>query len=154
MPNNKKGDLFDGMLHYAAIANDPSHFSDYPERVLLTLRTFYNVWKVPEFSIPSRKSRSKLEQWILELDELNNICPASQKMEIAMQKTLEKYNTFKTKYSVTHPASIRNLLVDAVAEIKRSEVEDTKKEIIQVASQKEINKTIKDMESMFNDEEA
>ena len=155
MTNNKKGDLVDGMLFFNQNSSDPIQFSDYPETVVATLRDFYNVWKVPSYVIPSKKNKSKFEDWILQLDELNNICPNRTKMEKAMGLSKEIYGGLKNRFMITRPSSIKNLLADAVRRLndgndsnednRIEKEEQQEKEIVIMAEEEEKRNVLKNM---------
>lgn len=133
----KKGDIIDAMIFFGKENPDPIQLSDYPERVVQTLRTFYFVWKIPSYIIPSKKQESKFKEWIIQLDDLNGICPVNSKMEIAMKMAKETYDGFFKKFMVIRPASVRTLLADAVRRlndekelIKEEEKEKQKAEAV------------------------
>ena len=141
---DKKGDIIDGLLFFGQNGSDPIQFSDYPETVIGTLRLFYNIWKVPSYVIPSKKSKSKFEDWINQLDDLNGICPNGEKMSRAMQMAKDYYDNLSNQFMIVRPSSIRNLLINSVRKIndeeeklrkleeenKKKEVVDTQKEIV------------------------
>lgn len=118
---DKKSDIIDGMLLYGSMGNDPVQFSDYPERVLSTLRIFHRETKIPTVIIPSKKIKSKFDEWINELDELVTICPTSEKFEKAIKRVMVKKDVEKMRFTIARPASIKNILVDVVAEMAREE---------------------------------
>jgi hypothetical protein len=151
MTINRKKDLLDGILFYAAKGSDPTQFLDYPEQVLFTLRLFYSVWRVPEYLVPSKRSKSKFEQWINELTELENICPSQKKMEAAMKMTLDKYKEKKLTYPILHPLSIKALLAESVSEINRNAVVDDLPEQIEVADKDKLKKGIKGIKSFIEE---
>lgn len=154
MTNKNGKDVVDGFLYFASQNNDPIHFADYPERVVSTLRAFYNTWKIPSYIIPSKKSKSKYEEWIVELDELNGICPNSKKMEEAIKRCLQRYES-GNKFNVVRPASIRGLLTTIVSEMKREEESQKTqvKEVVPSASLVEKKQVISDLKLMFKDTE-
>lgn len=139
-----KGDLFDGMIYFKSLGEDPKKFGDYPERVVGTLRMFYKTFNLPEGMIPSRKNKSVFEEWIIQLDELNKLAPNSSKMQKAMTLAKEMYDKGQRKFMIGRPASIRLLLANAVmrinneekriaenlAENKKAEVVDNDKKVV------------------------
>ena len=125
--DNKKGDMLDGMLFFGKENSDPIQFSDYPETVVGTLRLFYNTWKIPSYVIPSKKSKSKFEEWINQLTDLNGICPNLQKMTRAMQIAKEDFEKFTDGLSeaINHIKSISPVF-EAVAEQEEPVLEGSK----------------------------
>lgn len=155
MTTNKKGDILDGMFYFGSVNSDPVQFSDYPERVLNTLRIFYSVWKIPSHIIPSVKNKSKFEEWLLQLDELNAICPNTEKMRKAMELSLTTYNEMKSKFMVIRPASIKSLLANSVAQINReAESLPAQESIVVSASKEEKLKTVKSLKNFLEEENA
>lgn len=125
--NNKKGDLMDGMLYFGKNPDDPIQLMDYPETVVQTLRLFYKIWNIPSYTIPSKKSKSKFDDWVLQLTELNSVCPSSAKMERAMKIAKETYQDLSKKFPVFRPLAIRNLIADSVRRMNDEEEQDKKK---------------------------
>lgn len=109
---NKRGDLLDGILFYSG-KSYPEHFLDYPEQVIQTLYLFYDIWKIPEGAVPSKKEKSKFERWINEFETLNKICPSRFKMEKAMKLAHENHQSSPKEYPVSHPLSIQEFLINA-----------------------------------------
>ena len=156
MKNNKL-DLMDGILYYSKSGNDPVQFSDYPERVLNALRIFHRETKIPTVIIPSKKTKSKFQEWVNELDELIAICPTSEKFEKAIKRVMIKKDVEKMRFTIARPASIKNILVDVVAEMAREEEKNVNSnpnvQLVNVATEKKKLQVAKDMRNMFNEEE-
>lgn len=154
MPD-KKGDILDGMFFFGKENPDPIQFSDYPETVVETLRLFYNTWKIPSYIIPSKKSKSKFEDWINQLTDLNGICPNGKKMSRAMEMTKEDFDRLPKQFMIVRPASIRNLLINSVRKINDEEsvsVEpEEATEVVEVASVKNKKSTLKNLKSMLKE---
>lgn len=153
---DKKLDPLDGMLYYGAMGNDPVQFLDYPETVVQTLRILYTKIKFPSAIIPRKKTKSKFEEWIKELQEIISICPNSKKLEMAIDKIVEKKDNGKLRFIFSRPASIKNFLIDVVAEINREEEKLQKNKLspieeISVASVMERKKAVSDLKSMFEE---
>lgn len=155
MMQNKKGDMLDGMLFFGKENSDPIQFSDYPETVVGTLRLFYNTWKIPSYVIPSKKSKSKFEEWINQLTDLNSICPNLQKMTRAMQIAKEDFDKLPNQFMIVRPASIRTLLINSVRKINDEEpnLSEAKEaiEVIEVASLENKKSTLKSLKSMLKE---
>lgn len=112
--------------------NEPEQISDYPETVQTMLRAFASVWKLPAGAIPTKRQKSKYEQWVSELGQLNEVCGSHQ--EEALQIALDRYESLKSKFIVYHPLAIRSLLIHAVGEMNRNkskEIKNTVQEIEQ-----------------------
>jgi len=150
----KKGDILDGMFFYGKEDADPIQFLDYPETEVETLRLFYNTWKIPSYVIPSKKSKYKFEEWVLQLQDLNNICPSTAKMKLAMEIRLQNYEKLPNKFSIVRPASIRSLLINATAEINRKTVatkEAEKVVVTNVASVQQRKSAARELKSFLKD---
>lgn len=152
--SNKKGDIIDGLLFFGKEGADPIQFSDYPETVIETLRAFYGIWKIPSYIIPSKKSKSKFEEWINQLTDLNGICPNSKKMNRAMQIAKETYDGLQKQFMVVRPASIRTLIIDAVRRIndeKESDLKDTIIDPIEVKNAASSGEVKNELKSLMED---
>lgn len=154
----KSKDLLDGILFYAKKEQDknPEHFYQYPERVLKTLVLFHKYFKLSDGSIPSKKQKSNFEEWITQLDILNQICPSEKIMEEAMKVAKEDYDQIPRKFMIVRPLSIRTLLINAVRKIndniENASVEtETKEEVIEVASQEVRKNALKNLKSMIKE---
>lgn len=134
---------------------DPIQFSDYPETVVGTLRIFYNTWKIPSYIIPSKKSKSKFEEWILQLTDLNGICPNGEKMDRAMQIAKEDFERLPKQFMIVRPASIRTLLINSVRKINDEEPKSPEPEeiveVVEVASVENKKSTLKSLKSMLKE---
>lgn len=128
-------DMMDYILANAKKA-DPQSVLDYPETVIQTLRLFYDVWKIPEGAIPSKKQKSNYARWINELTELNTICPSSGKMRLALMRALKLYEETEKKVPVSRPSDIKQYLVSVVADMKRAD-EDNKNRILSTDTESE-----------------
>lgn len=151
-------DLLDGILFYAKKEQDknPEHFYQYPERVLKTLVLFQKYFKLSDGSIPSKKQKSNFEEWITQLDILNQICPSEKTMEQAMKVAKEDYDQIPRKFMIVRPLSIRTLLINAVRKINDNienvSVEtETKEEVVEVASQEVRKNALKNLKSMIKE---
>lgn len=151
---DKKGDIIDGLLFFGKENSDPIQFSDYPETVVGTLRIFYNTWKIPSYIIPSKKSKSKFEEWINQLTDLNGICPNGEKMNRAMQMAKNTFDGFSKQFMVVRPASIRTLLINAVREMndeKASDVKDTVIDPVEVENAASSGEVKNELKSLMED---
>jgi len=153
--DNKKGDIIDGLLFFGKENSDPIQFSDYPETVVGTLRIFYNTWKIPSYIIPSKKSKSKFEEWILQLNDLNGICPNGEKMNRAMQMAKNTFDSLSKQFVVVRPASIRTLLINSVRKINDENSLSTEPEevieVVEVASVENKKSALKNLKSMLKE---
>jgi len=122
----KSKDILDGILFYTKKEQDknPEHFYQYPERVLKTLVLFQKYFKLSDGSIPSKKQKSNFEEWITQLDILNQICPSEKMMEEAMKISKEDYDKIPRKFMIVRPLSIRTLLINAVRKINDQKEEN------------------------------
>ncbi len=156
--SGKKGDIMDGILFFGKENSDPIQFSDYPERVVSTLRLFYEIWKIPSYVIPSKKSKSKFEEWINQLDDLNGICPNSKKMSRAMEMSKKIFDELPKPFMVVRPASIRTLLIDSTRRINdegekvSQKTENERVEIIEVASTKTRKAALNSLKSILKED--
>jgi len=153
--DNKKGDIIDGLLFFGKENSDPIQFSDYPETVVGTLRIFYNTWKIPSYIIPSKKLKSKFEEWINQLTDLNGICPNGEKMNRAMQMAKEDFDRFPKQFMIVRPASIRTLLINSVRKINDENSLSTEPEevieVVEVASVENKKSALKNLKSMLKE---
>ena len=151
----KKPDLLDGILFYQAQAEEknlPPQIYDYPEHVLSTLIKFQMLWMLPERSIPKQEVRGKFSQYVVELNELNEI--AGTRINEALTRAYKKYEGMTKKFIISHPAAIKKLLIDVVAEMNREQRKFVQqKEASTIASPVQIKNTIKELKSMFEEEE-
>lgn len=146
-----KGDMFDAiMLQQKKFEemDEPEQISDYPETTIETLRLFQKLWILPYNAIPSKHLRGRFAQWINELDQLNQIC--GNDINKSMTLAFEKWSKMKNRFIVSHPLAIRSLLIDAVAELNRG---NKKKKDEQLASPEKVKSTIKQLKSVFEEEE-
>ena len=152
---NKKPDLMDGILFYQSQAEEknlPSQIYDYPEHVLSTLIMFQKLWMLPEHTVPKKELRGRFSQYITELNELNEI--AGSRINEALTRAYKKYDDMTKRFIVSHPAAIKKLLIDVVAEMNREQRKLVQqKEVASLASPVQIKNTIKELKSMFEEEE-
>jgi len=159
----KKGDMMDGILWAAGLAhekNEPEQISDYPETEINTLRIFNRTFMLPHAAIPPKHIKGRYEQWVKELQALNDIAGNNKLMTEAMTMAREMYDQLKKRFVISHPLAVRSLLIDAVAEInrtmekERSFAQQKQEEIPQeVASKENIKSTVRDLKSLFNKDE-
>lgn len=156
----KLGDIMDGLLWAEGLAYqhaEPEQVSDYPETVLETLRLFNRIFMLPRASIPPKYIKGRYEQWVKELQALNEVAGNSKLMLEAMTIAREMYDQLKKRFIISHPLAIKNLLIDAVGQINRNkpiEKPEVEKVIIsEVASVESTKKTIRDLKSLFKDED-
>lgn len=152
MTTNRPKDMVDLILHFSG-KSYPEHFSDYPEQVIQTLYLFYDIWKIPEGAIPSRKEKSNFERWVNEFEVLNKICPSNFKMEKAMKLAYENHQNAHKQYPVSHPLSIKNFLTDATriinAQTNLPPLEEEK--LVKVVEVQETEEQKKNFKSKLND---
>lgn len=145
----KRGDLFDAILLQSKIAdknNRPEQINDYPEQVVETLFLFWKIFKLPSGAIPTKRQKSKYNDWTSELQELQIICPTNKIMEWAMNTAFNKYNNISSKFIIARPLAIKKLLIDAMRELPKPE---THKEEIK---SEPINKSqLRDIKSIFKE---
>lgn len=148
---DKKGDIMDGILWAEGLAhqhNEPEQISDYPETEIETLRIFNRVFMLPRAAIPPKHIKGRYEQWVKELQVLNDIAGSSKLMNEAMLKAREMYDQLKKRFVISHPLAVRTLLIDAVAEINRTMekerllVQHKQKEIQEKVEQEELKKSV------------
>ena len=148
---NKKGDLVDLFtdLKLKGLIGEPSHIADYPETVQSTLKIFIKAFGLPNGAIPSRRSKGKFANWIMGLQELEQICPVG--MEEMMQACVKRYEDMGKCFLIYQPQSIRKILIDVVAE--RNRLADQLKETEEIHNQVFVDgKTItKEFEDLFED---
>lgn len=112
----------DGILFYQSQAEEknlPSQVYDYPEHVLSTLIMFQQLWMLPEHTVPKKELRGRFSQYITELNELNEIAGA--RINEALTRAYKKYDGMTKRFIVSHPAAIKKLLIDVVAEMNREQ---------------------------------
>jgi hypothetical protein len=122
-----KPDMMDGILFYQKKAeekNVPSAIYDYPEHVLDTLLLFNKIWMLPARSIPQKLLKGRYSQWILELNEINELCGNQKNVEEAMSMSLKSYESMKNRFPVSHPSAIRKLIIAAMGDINRRKAKE------------------------------
>lgn len=151
-----KGDPMDGILSYSSSVKNPvpDRVYDYPETLVPLLVTFVEIWCPPEGSIPSKKQKGKYDNWVSQLEDLNKLFSSTERMKLAMKYSFDKYEKEGHKSIVYQPASIRQILVDGISELRRIEKTKIKKaQSVKVASPETIQKAIKDLKKTFNESE-
>ncbi len=159
----KKGDILDGMLFYANKANElsmPSQVYEYPEDVLQTLILFQKLWMLPANAIPSKQLRGRFAQWLKELQELNSLVKNNQEMQEILPIVFSEYEKLSKRFIVSHPLAIKQFMIGIMSEINRNKTkekhilqETEELEITQDASKENVKSTIKDLKSIFEDED-
>lgn len=91
--------------------------NDYPETIQGILKLFLSIWMLPSQAVPSRKNRGQYKQWVLELNELETLCAKDPKK--IMTSAYEKYVREGMSFMVTHPASIKRLIVSSISSDNR-----------------------------------
>lgn len=138
----KKPDLLDGILFYQAQAekkNLPPQVYDYPEHVLSTLIRFQTLWMLPERSIPNKEIHGKFSQYIIELNELNELAGA--RINEALTRAYKKYEGMTKKFIISHPAAIKKLLIDVLAEMNREQRKVRQNDVVREEKRKEEEET-------------
>lgn len=125
----EKGDMFGAMLYYSSMSHDPKAFSDYPETLLFTLRTFYTTWSLPEGAIPAKRKKSAFAEWVNQLTDLRDLCGSEDRIKKAFELAYEIYGTYQTKFIVYRPASIRGLVITALSQMNADAKVAVKKEV-------------------------
>lgn len=151
-----KGDPMDGILAYGSSVKSsvPDRVYDYPENLVPLLVTFVEIWCPPEGSIPSKKQTGKYNNWVSQLEELNKLFSSTERMKLAMRYSFEKYEKEGHRQVIYQPASIRQILVDGISELRRMEkAKITKEEKVKIASAETIQKAIKNLKKTFNESE-
>lgn len=141
-----KGDLFDGYLWAASLAGnsgEAQQINDYPEQVIETLKLFYKIFRLPSGAIPTKRQKSKYNEWVSQLQELQIICPTNKIMEWAMNNAFNKYNAMSSKFIIARPLAIKKLLIDAMREIPKIEKEEKSEPITK--------SQVKDIKSIFEE---
>lgn len=154
----KRGDLFDLLLwqgEQTEKLNLLEQESDYPETIRPILRAYIKVFKPPSGAIPSRRQRKKFEEWVAELDQLSQVCPAHHEEIFGI--ALEIYES-GNRFIIARPSAMRGLLVSAASEYnRRSErenpivVEQVKEETEKLASPAEVKAAVKNLKSLLED---
>jgi hypothetical protein len=118
----KRGDLMDGILHFAAVGADPqvalrARVSEYPADVQQTLLWLAEIFSWPIAAIPARPLRSnqggKYAQWILELREMNEVITGHGK------PALEAAAKVSENLSISHPAMLNWCLPAEVGKLSK-----------------------------------
>lgn len=138
----------------------PVQIWDYPEPLVELLKTFVEIWNLPEGSIPSGKNKlgknkGSYSNWVLQLESLKKLFSSDERMKLAMRYAYEKYQKSEKKDVIYQPASIQPLLVDAISDLRRQEKKtllEKPNEVI-VASRENIKNTIKDLKNILESED-
>jgi exonuclease III len=120
-------DIFDAILiqeQKVSKMDIPEQIYDYPEHVLDTLLLFNKIWMLPHRSIPQRLLKGRFEQWINELNEINELCGSQKNVEEAMNMSLKSYESMKNRFPVSHPSAIRKLIIAAMGDINRRKAKE------------------------------
>ncbi len=105
-----KGDMLDGMLHFAAIGADPqvaltARIQEYPPDCQKTLRDLVELFGWPLAAIPTKPARGgkggEFAQWINEIRDINDVITGHGRA------ALEAAKLVCANLSISHPAGIR-----------------------------------------------
>jgi hypothetical protein len=119
----KKGDLLDGMLHFAAVASDPgvaleARILEYPTDVQETLRTLTELYFWPVGAIPGKPRSGKGGQYAAWINELRNI---NQIIGGYGKEALEATTAPCAGLSISRPAGITWCLAGEIGKIAKRE---------------------------------
>jgi len=154
-----RGDIFDGIIEQAKNNSDKNYYPeqvwDYPETLVDLLKCFLDIWLLPEGSIPSKKQKSKYENWILQLEKLNKLFSSSDRMKLAMKYSYDKYQKSKNRFIVYEPASIYKIVVDGISELRQIEKKQKQKleGETKVATPEQIKGTVKNLKKLLERED-
>lgn len=155
----KKGDVVDLFIELKkkGLLGEPSHVDEYPETVLFTLQIFVQTFMLPNGAVPSKRSKSKFANWIVGLQELQEICPTNEQMKTCMEMALKKYENMGKSFIIYQPQSVKKLLIDAASEYNRdvASKREQAKELEQLRSENKFvdAKTLKNQLGNLFDEE-
>lgn len=151
---DRKPDMIDYLLSLGEKTATDKIISDYPETVGKILKKFISLWKLPEYAIPTKKQKGQYSQWILELQDLENLC--AKNINGIMDRAYREYITGKMNFMVTHPSAIRKLVIDTIGKMNR-EISERKEilpeTIVEPAERETLLKVAKDLKSIFKDKE-
>ena len=119
-----KPDLMDGILFYESISlkeGYPSQTYDYPETLIELVKTFTDIWLLPESSIPRKIQKGKYDYWVLQLEDLRTLFSSDARMRLAMRRAKDNYEKSNHKLVIFEPKSVRPLVVSAIAELRTEE---------------------------------
>jgi len=153
-----KGDYMDAYIERAREKSGgykiPNVVYDYPETLVDLLKCFVEIWCPPEGAIPSKKQKGKYNNWVLQLEDLNKLFSNTERMKLAMKYSYDKYEREGHHKIIHQPATIKPILIDGISELRRIEKKSqSKSEKINVASEKEIKDTVKDLKKLFERED-
>ena len=149
-----KPDLMDGILFYESISlkeGYPSQTYDYPETLIELVKTFTDIWLLPESSIPRKIQKGKYDYWVLQLEDLRTLFSSDARMRLAMRRAKDNYEKSNHKLVIFEPKSVRPLVVSAIAELRTEEkkrLKDMPKSEI-LASADKIKNTVRDLKSIL-----
>lgn len=130
--NEKRGDAVDLVIEQMKRQekiNDYAQFSDYPETLLTTLRTFVKVFHIPESVVPYARNKKRFALWVKELTEIDTMCGSKIKpaLEIASESLMKlpQWHLFLTRPKGEYN-KIYTLLQTALIKIKADEEEEKK----------------------------
>ena len=124
-------DAFESFLNFERAkqkhGNEPSQISDYPEDVVETLRVFNKIWCPPSMAIPTKRQKSKFEQWVKDLRTIEDLCGTNARFEVALKVVLATYEGYSMEYQfvVDTPLKLKNLLVKVLSEMNRKKQAET-----------------------------
>jgi hypothetical protein len=157
-----KGDMFGAILYYSntAQSNEPKVFSDYPETLLFTLKTFYNTWSLPELAIPAKRKKSAFSEWVYQLTDLKDLCGSEDRILKAFTMAHEMYESYSQKFIVYRPASIRGLVITALSQMNAEAKVTVRKQesvpevlVVSAVATSEVQQTaVKNLKRMLKDE--
>ena len=120
----KKGDIMDGILYFAALAEDRQNqlsdrVQDYPQDCQQTLRWFVEVFELLPSAIPAKPTRGgkggDFALWINELREINGVLEGFGKKAMLAVKAVSK------NLSISHPGAIMWALPAEVGKLAAKE---------------------------------
>lgn len=116
--------------------NEPANIADYPDNVVGTLRVFNKVWCPPALAIPSKRQKSKFNQWVKDLQTLEDLCGDNARFEIALRMALAVYENYSREYQfiVDTPLKLKNLIITALSQMNRAKQEESIPEPVVVKS--------------------
>lgn len=118
-----KGDIVDGILWQMQLARargDAPQIDDYPETVSDALRWFYRIWGLPDGAIPTKRAKSKYQEWVSQMQEIVALFGKWTAQEV-MELSFHYFMNMPNKFIIARPLAIKKLVIAAVSELNRRE---------------------------------